>query len=166
MKYASVKPSLENTEERNSVSPGVAARLSSSRRRNTETAALTYAGDFILPSIFSDDTPRSRISGMRLASDRSRRLSGYDVLPPTVYGSLQGCAHSPLLPDLPPTRDEKRHCPEHETQSAPCTKISVSAPVFATKYLMSSRLISLAGTMREKPASTSRRPPSALCTDI
>jgi len=37
----------------------------------------------------------------------------------TVYSIRQGWAHIPRFPLLPPTIDEKRHCPEWETQRAP-----------------------------------------------
>ena len=81
VKYPSVNPSREKASVKICISVSFAARFSSSRQRKTEATSRTYSGDFMRPSILSEETPKETSFGIWFAKERSLSESGYSPLP-------------------------------------------------------------------------------------
>ena len=84
-RYPSVKPLREKTARSRSSSHGSPAMAC----RQAVTAAATYSGRFMRPSILNTPTPADSISFSREISDMSFRESAYSP-PPQRQSSRQG----------------------------------------------------------------------------
>ena len=97
-----VKPERENTASRSWASWAGMAPWSTAWRQ-AETAAATYSGRFIRPSIFREQTPAAPSCRASSNRDRSFRDRSWPVPPGAAKGRRQGWAHMPRLPLRPPS---------------------------------------------------------------
>lgn len=72
------------------------------------------------------------------------------------------CAHCPRFAERPPHASLVRHCPLHDTQSAPCTKTSSSRSVSLASAPISSTESSRGTTKRVAPSPFANAAPPAL----
>lgn len=70
------------------------------------------------------------------------------------------CAHWPRFAERPPHASDEKHCPEYDTQRAPCTNTSTSAAVFAAVAAISSTVSSRPSTTRAQPRLRANSAPS------
>ena len=166
-KYPSEKPERENSACKSARCFSVYAPFCAAL--HAVTAAATYSGRFILPSILKLFTPSCCNSVICSISDRSLRLRSCPVPPAALKGRRHGWAQSPRLPLRAPSTALNRHCPETHMHCAPWTNTSVSK-ISARQSASISLLVSSRGsTARENPRSRkSRRPafvPTLICVE-
>ena len=92
-----VNPERENTDSRFSRSRGGGASPSACLRQAV-TAAATYSGRFMRPSILALHTPAAARSPSREMRERSFRLRSWPVPPGPEKGRRQVWAHMPRFP--------------------------------------------------------------------
>ena len=105
-KYPCVKPDREKTACSSDSSPS-GSGMPSASHRSAVTAAATYSGRFIRPSILAEQTPAAANSSIRCSRLRSFRLRSCSVPPGAAHGRRHVCAHRPRLPLRPPSMAEK-----------------------------------------------------------
>ena len=161
VRYPWVNPERENTASSWS-SRAWGTSSPSAARRQAETAAATYSGRFIRPSILAEHTPACFNCPISRTKDKSFRERSWPVPPGAAKGRRQGWAHRPRLPLRPPSKALNKHCPETDMHSAPWTKLSSWMGQAWWTSSISPRDISRESTARSAPKSHSSFTPAGV----